>query len=83
MFDVTSTCKDRWRQVLNEGKRVKLKHILTLQPGITGTQLEEMRASGVTLVVPRSLHKSFPKEHNISLLSVENFVQKVKTQLSI
>jgi hypothetical protein len=76
-----TTCKDRWRQVLNEGRRVKAKHILTLQPGITSAQLEEMHAAGVSLVVPQSLHKSFPKDHTINLLTVESFIQTVKHQL--
>jgi hypothetical protein len=76
-----TTCKDRWRQVLNEGRRVKSKHILTLQPGITAAQLEEMRASGVSLVVPQSLHRNFPKEHTINLLTVESFIWTVKHQL--
>jgi hypothetical protein len=76
-----TTCKDRWRQVLNEGRRVKAKHILTLQPGITSAQLAEMHTAGVSLVVPQSLHKSFPKEHTINLLSVESFIQTVKHQL--
>jgi EcoRII C terminal/Restriction endonuclease EcoRII, N-terminal len=76
-----TTCKDRWRQVLNEGRRVKAKHILTLQPGITSAQLAEMHTAGVSLVVPLSLHKSFPKEHTINLLTVESFIQTVKHQL--
>jgi hypothetical protein len=76
-----TTCKDRWRQVLNEGRRVKAKHILTLQPGITSAQLAEMHTAGVSLVVPQSLHKSFPKEHTINLLSVESFIKTVKHQL--
>jgi type II restriction enzyme len=77
-----TTCKDRWRQVLNEGRRVKAKHILTMQPGITSAQLEEMHTAGVSLVVPQSLHRSFPKERTINLLSVESFIQTVKQQLN-
>lgn len=77
-----TTCKDRWRQVLNEGRRVAAKHILTLQPGITSAQLAEMHAAQVSLVVPKALHKSFPKERTINLLSVESFIQTVKQQLN-
>ena len=77
-----TTCKDRWRQVLNEGNRVKAKHIVTLQPGITSAQLAEMHTAGVSLVVPKSLHKSFPEVRTINLLSVENFIQTVKHQLN-
>jgi EcoRII C terminal/Restriction endonuclease EcoRII, N-terminal len=77
-----TTCKDRWRQVLNEGRRVRAKHILTLQQGISGAQLEEMHTAGVSLVVPQPLHKSFPKGGAISLLSVETFIQTVKAELN-
>ena len=30
-----TTCKDRWRQVLNEADRVETKHLFTLQQGIS------------------------------------------------
>jgi hypothetical protein len=77
-----TTCKDRWRQVLNEGRRVHAKHILTLQQGISGAQLEEMHTAGVSLVVPQPLHKSFPKVRTISLLNIETFIQIVRAQLA-
>lgn len=77
-----TTCKDRWRQVLNEGLRVRAKYIFTLQQGISGAQLQEMHAAGVSLVVPHPLHRSFPKGSAISLLSVETFIQNVRDQLS-
>jgi hypothetical protein len=82
VIGLKTTCKDRWRQVLNEAPKHKAKHIITLQPGISSAQLGEMHTAGVSLVVPESLHHSFPKEHTISLLSVESFIQAVKTQLS-
>jgi type II restriction enzyme len=78
-----TTCKDRWRQVLNEAPKHKSKHIVTLQQGISSAQLVEMHTAGVSLVVPKSLHKSFPKEHTINLLSVESFIQTVKQQLNV
>jgi type II restriction enzyme len=78
---VKTTCKDRWRQVLNEGKRVPKKHILTIQPGISTNQLNEMHKANVTLVVPKRFHKDYPKERDITLLTVEEFVSKIHTQL--
>jgi hypothetical protein len=83
IIGLKTTCKDRWRQVLNEAPRHKVKHIVTLQPGITSTQLSEMHTAGVSLVVPESLHKSFPKERDITLLSVEAFIQSVKQRLNV
>ena len=78
---VKTTCKDRWRQVLKEGKRVPKKHILTTQQGISTNQLNDMHEENVTLVVPKKFHDDYPKKHDIILLTVEEFVSKVHTQL--
>ena len=74
---VKTTCKDRWRQILNEAKRIKEKHLLTVQQGISEKQLQEMKESNVTLIVPESLHKMYPSCVRSSLLTVEDFVRKV------
>jgi hypothetical protein len=52
VLGIKTTCKDRWRQVLNEGRRVERKHFLTLQQGISVNQLREMNQAKVSLVVP-------------------------------
>jgi hypothetical protein len=46
-----TTCKDRWRQIVNEADRIPHKHLFTLQQGISGNQLMEMKNHGVSLVV--------------------------------
>jgi hypothetical protein len=79
---VKTTCKDRWRQVLNEGKRVPEKHILTIQQGISTNQLNEMHTASVTLIVPQQLHKDYPKKRDITLLSLEEFISSVRTRLT-
>jgi hypothetical protein len=78
---IKTTCKDRWRQVLNEGRRKREKHIITLQPGISVRQLDEMREAGVTLVVPAALHREFPRERAAGLLSIGQFFEKVRATL--
>lgn len=78
---VKKTCKDRWRQVLNEGRRVPEKHIVTTQPSISGNQLEEMHNARVTLVVPKKLHKDYPRERRITLLNLEQFISTVRERL--
>ena len=77
---VKTTCKDRWRQVLNEGKRVIHKHILTLQPGISANQLTEMKEANLTLIVPSSLHKEYPKNTGMPILTLESFIATVKIE---
>jgi hypothetical protein len=54
IIGVKRTCRDRWRQVLNEGKRVEAKHILTMQPTLSTDQLKQMNDRQVRLVVPAS-----------------------------
>jgi hypothetical protein len=76
IIGVKTTCKDRWRQVLNEGKRVQHKHILTLQPGISANQLKEMHEADITLIVPEALHKEYPKDTGIKLLTVSEFIKE-------
>lgn len=83
VIGVKTTCKDRWRQVLNEARRVESKHILTIQPGISPNQLEEMRRAGVTLVVPNELHKTYPSKRDITLLKVGDLINSVKRALGL
>lgn len=82
VLGVKTTCKDRWRQVTKEAPRIRQKHLLTLQKGISGNQMKEIHRSQVTLVVPKSLHKEYPPEFRNHLLTVEAFVDKFHTALS-
>lgn len=73
-----TTCKDRWRQILNEADRIETKHLFTLQQGISKNQLEEMKRYNVQLVVPKAYVSSFPPEYRNDLLILEKFVKKVE-----
>jgi hypothetical protein len=72
-----TTCKDRWRQILNEADRIKTKHLFTLQQGISINQLNEMYKYGVQLVTPKQYIKSFPKEYKDRILTLKEFIQVV------
>jgi hypothetical protein len=74
-----TTFKDRWGQVLKEGKRVAQKHLFTLQKGMAPTQLDEMKAVNVTVVVPEEYHKGYPKSPNV--LTVTQFFERVTKKL--
>lgn len=78
---VKTTCKDRWRQVLNEAKRIPDKHILTIQKGITSKQLDEMHISRVSLIVPQPLHKQYPSDSKINMMNFEGFIAAVQKVL--
>jgi type II restriction enzyme len=76
-----TTCRDRWRQVLEEAPGVPKRHILTLQPGISVSQLRQMKAANVSLVVPEELQKDYNvKESGIELLTVGAFIKQVQRQ---
>ena len=77
-----TTCKDRWRQVLNEADRADVKYICTLQPAISRAQLKEMKDSHIELVVPKTLIGSYPKENQSDILSLADFIYIVKCKQS-
>ena len=79
MIGIKTTCKDRWRQVLNEARRMNHRHILTIQPGISSNQMEEMRKAGVSLIVPKRLHKDYPKDRQLRIYDVAEFIRYAKT----
>ncbi len=72
-----TTCKDRWRQILNEADKIKIKHLFTLQQGISKNQLKEMEKYDVQLVIPKAYLSSFPTEHRANILTLEGFVKHV------
>ena len=78
MLAVKTTCKDRWRQVINEADRLDSSHLLTLQEGVSERQFAEMRSEGVTLVVPEAICKSFHKSIRPQLMSLAEFIDEVK-----
>lgn len=77
MLAVKSTCKDRWRQILNEADRIQLKHLFTLQEGVSVPQFEEMQRAGITLVVPAKLHIKYPEKVREHILTLGGFIAEL------
>ena len=75
-----TTCKDRWRQILNEADRLRdeNKYLCTMQQGISSAQMDEMQAEKVILVVPSAYIKTYPKEKQPRIWTVGKFVDYVK-----
>jgi hypothetical protein len=78
MLAVKTTCRDRWRQILNEADRIPKKHLLTLQEGVSERQFREMTDAGVQLVVPTGLVRSFPKPVRLHLQTLESFIGDIR-----
>lgn len=76
-----TTCKDRWRQIINEANRIDRKHLFTLQQGISSKQLEEMDEEGVSLVVPAKYLTTFPESSRYKILSLNKFIAYVKSKV--
>jgi hypothetical protein len=74
MLGVKTTCKDRWRQVISEAKRIDDKHLLTLESPISPAQTDEMRDHRIQLVIPRSLHEPYKPEQRQWLMGVDDFI---------
>lgn len=78
MLGVKSTCKDRWRQVLAEADKIKIKHLLTLEPGISQDQTDEMKIKNLQLVIPAGLHDSYSHSQRNWLLTLDDFLAIVQ-----
>lgn len=78
MLAVKTTCKDRWRQILNEASRIPQKHLLTLQEGVSEKQFKEMVAAQVQLVVPAPLIGTYPGSVRPHLMPLESFIAEVR-----
>ena len=73
-----TTCKDRWRQILNEADQIRIKHLLTLQEGVSENQFREMTGSGVSLVVPEGLQNAYPGSVRPHLVTLESFIGDIR-----
>lgn len=78
MLAAKASCKDRWRQILNEAARIPSKHLLTLEPGVSSAQTTDMRRSGVRLVLPRQIHPSYLAEQLREILDLAAFIGSVR-----
>lgn len=75
-----TTCKDRWRQVLNEADRLRdgYKYLCTLQQGISGAQMDEMQEEKVILVVPKPYIAAYPRDKQDRIWTLGRFVRYIK-----
>lgn len=78
-----TTCKDRWRQVINEADRIRDKHLFTLQQGISAQQLDEMEAEHITLVVPVPYISTYPQEKRDAIWTLQKFISYAKEKEAV
>lgn len=78
MLGAKSSLKDRWRQILAEAERISEKHLLTLEPGVSENQTDQMKASRVRLVVPAGLQQTYRQAQQPWLLRLSDFITIVR-----
>lgn len=78
MLGVKTTCKDRWRQILQEADRIETKHIFTLESAISVNQTNEMQGLNVQLVLPQKIHSSYKPKQQEWIMKLEDFLQLVR-----
>ena len=83
MLAAKSVCKERWRQILPEADRIVIKHLVTLEPGISSAQTDQMQAHHVQLIVPDPLQSSYTSDQTKWLWSVERFVRHVRQKAAL
>jgi hypothetical protein len=80
MLGAKSTLKDRWRQVLSEAQRIPEKHLLTLEPGISENQTNQMKGEALHLVIPAPLHSTYLPAQRSELLKLREFIELVRSR---
>jgi len=70
-----TTCKDRWRQVLDEAMRVPDKHLLTIESGISVDQTSTMKDRRLQLVVPLPIHATYTAQQRQWLWTLRAFLE--------
>ncbi|MFD2205650.1 type II restriction endonuclease [Kiloniella antarctica] len=80
MLGVKTTCKDRWRQVLTEAKKVNFKHLVTLEPAISEHQTNQMEMANLQLVLPQEIHQSYNQTQQSWLINLESFIQYIHSK---
>ena len=76
-----TTARERWRQILQEAKRVKNKHLVVWREPVTESSRKEMKQANVRLIAPKHLHKDFSGDIS-DLWCVKDFIAHVKSMQS-
>ena len=78
MIGSKTTAKDRWRQILVEADRIWNKHLLTLQAGISDSQLQSIIVEHhVTPVIPLEIRQTYSPANQDRIMTIANFLELV------
>jgi len=63
-----------------EAAKIKVKHLCTLEPGISVDQTDEMSHQGVHLVIPESLLQTYAPAQLLEIWNLNRFVEFVRSK---
>ena len=69
--------KDRWRQILAEGDRVKVKHGVTRDLAITSSLFAQMEGQNFIVVMPKPVLEWYPERPN-NLIALSDFILEIR-----
>ena len=78
MLAVKTTFRDRWRQVAEECSDLPVRHLLTLQEGVSETQFNLISKAGIRLVIPEKTISSYSPKIRGEILTLEGFLQELR-----
>lgn len=73
--------KDRWRQILAEGDRVRVKHGVTRDDSITRSIFAQMESESFVVVMPKAIKDTYPAPPR-NLISLAEFISETRTVCS-
>lgn len=79
MLAVKTTFRDRWQQVTQECADLKIRHLLTLQEGVSEARFKSITDAGIRLVVPKKHITKYARSIQPHLLDVEAFMAEIRT----
>lgn len=71
------TCRDRWRQILDEADKIPVKHLFTIQQGISTSQINQMQDKEVRLVVPGPYIDLYYQKSKDCIMNLQSFIEYV------
>lgn len=78
MLRAKTSCKERWRQVLAEAKRIERKHLITLEPAISEDQTNQTQEMNLQLVVPKVIQSTYTTYQKEYLISFAEFISEIR-----
>ena len=64
--------------ILDEADKIPVRHLLTLQEGVSESEFQRMTDAGVRLVVPKPKIQKFSKSIRPHLQTLESFIADVR-----